>query len=197
MKGLNLFLILILLISSINISCGFEQSQPSLKTKNGKLTSAIIDQTRDDTLTQVIFDDLISKMAKDASNEYPVVMNFNKSQQAIYVIVVLQGEVDNGGFNQYYYNSSGQFAKFTPNALKLVGADRFAELVTKANKAFETENKKIKKNQDGTLEGFSKSYENNPLNKFDKEFYAFEKKENLDALLVHYIRKHKADFVDR
>jgi hypothetical protein len=124
-------------------------------------------------------------------------MSFNKSQQAVYVIWILQGEVENGGFNQYYYNSSGQFAKLAPSALKLVAANQFAQLVTRANKIFETENKTIKKYQDGTAKGFSKSYENNPLNNLDKEFYALESKENLEAMQIGYIRKHKGDFVDR
>jgi hypothetical protein len=195
MKVLNLHLILLLLL--INISGCREDTGRTKKTVHGSLTNATIDQTKDEKLLQLVYEYLISKMAKDLSDEYSVVMNFNKSQQAIYVIWGLQSEVENGGFNQYYYNSPGQFAKLAPDALKLVGANQFTQLVTRANKIFETENKNIKKQQDGTLEGFSKSYESNPLNKLDKEFYALESKENLEVLQIDYIRKQKADFVDR
>jgi hypothetical protein len=195
MKILKLYLILLLLL--INMSgCQGEAGQAK-KIIHGNLTIAIIDQTKDEKLLELVYDDLASRIAKDMSNEYSVVMNFNKSQQAIYVIWGLQAEVENGGFNQYYYNSSGQFAKLAPSALKLVEANQFTQLVTRANKIFETESKNIKKQQDGTLGGFSKSYENNPLNKLDKEFYALETKENLETLQVDYIRKHKGEFVDK
>ena len=195
MKILKLYLIL--LLSQINMSGCHEGAGQAKKITHGNLTIAIIDQTKDEKLLELVYDDLASRMTKDMSDEYSVVMNFNKSQQAIYLIWGLQAEVENGGFNQYYYNSTGQFAKLVPNALKLVGANQFTQLVTRANKIFETENKNIKKQQDGTLEGFSKSYENNPLNKLDKEFYALETKENLETLQVNYIRKHKREFADK
>jgi hypothetical protein len=191
MKGVKVYLILTVLVAFINLPGSL--AQPGAK----KLTAALINQTKDDKLLQLVFDNLISKMAKDLSDEYPVIISLNKSQQAIYMIGVLQAEVENGGFNQYYYNSAGKFAKLTPGALMLVGANRFAQLVSRANKTFETENKNIKKHQDGTLEGFSKSYNNNPLNKLDNEFYALEKKENLESLQIAYIRKHKEDFTDK
>ena len=79
----------------------------------------------------------------------------------------------------------------------MVGALKFADLTTRANDIFKKENKKITKHQDGTLEGFSKSYEDNPLNKFDDEFYDLEKSENLQKLQVDFIRKNKAQFVDK
>ena len=61
---------------------------------------------------------------------------------------------------------------------------------------FKKEYEKITKHQDGTLEGFSKSYENNPLNDQDDKFYALYKDENLQQIQIEYIRKHKKDFVD-
>ena len=56
--------------------------------------------------------------------------------------------------------------------------------------------KKIKNHQDGTLEGFSKSYQDNPLNDLDTEFYDLYKIEDLHKLQVDFIRKNKQDFVD-
>lgn len=51
--------------------------------------------------------------------------------------------------------------------------------------------KKITKHQDGTIEGFSKSYDENPLNDFDTEFYELYQTENLQQIQVDYIRKIK------
>ena len=167
------------------------------RTVHKELTGEIIDKTSDGDLLQIIFDNLSQKQPKDYKREYETVMSWNRSQQAIYMIWLLEAEVNNGGYNQFYYNSSGQFYKQLPEVLKLVGANKFAELTTKANATFEKENPKITQHQDGTLEGFSKSYDDNPLNKFDDEFYALYKIENLQQIQIDYIRKHKTEFVDK
>ena len=164
---------------------------------HNELTEQIIDNTADDELLQIISDNLASKQPKHHNKEYETVMAWNKARQAIWEIWLLETEVNNGGYNQFYYNSSGQFYKLLPEALKLVGANKFADLTTRANQIFEKENPKITQHQDGTLEGFSKSYDDNPLNKFDDEFYALYKIENLQQIQIEYIRKHKNDFIDK
>ena len=164
---------------------------------HNELTEQIIDNTADDDLLQIISDNLASKQPKHHNKEYETVMAWNKARQAIWEIWLLETEVNNGGYNQFYYNSSGQFYKLLPEALKLVGANKFADLTTRANQIFEKENPKITQHQDGTLEGFSKSYDDNPLNKFDDEFYALYKIENLQQIQIEYIRKHKNDFIDK
>jgi len=162
-----------------------------------ELTEQIIDTTSDENLLQVVFDNLSEKQPTDYEKEYEAVMSWNKSRQAIYMIWALEAEVNNGGYNQFYFNSSGQFYKHLPDALKLVGANKFADLTKRANETFEKENPKITQHQDGTIEGFSKSYDDNPLNKFDDEFYDLYKTENLQQVQVDFIRKHKTEFIDK
>lgn len=161
-----------------------------------KLTEQMIDNTSDDELLQVVFDNLSQKQSADYKNELETVISWNKSRQAIYIIWILESEVNNGGYNQFYINSSGKFYKYLPDALKLVGANKFSELTRRANDTFEKENPKITQHQDGTIEGFSKSYEDNPLNKLDDEFYELYKTEKLNQIQVNFIRKHKAEFID-
>lgn len=162
-----------------------------------ELTNQIIDKTSDEDLLQVVFDNLSEKQPIDYKKEYETVMSWNKSRQAIYMIWLLESEVNNGGYNQFYFNSSGQFYKHLPEALKLVGANKFADLTKKANDTFLRENSKITQHQDGTLEGFSKSYDDNPLNKFDHEFYDLYKIEDLQQIQIDFIRKNKTEFIDK
>lgn len=162
-----------------------------------KLTEQIINTTAKDNLLQVVFDNLSMKQPKDYEKEYKTVMSWNKSRQAIYMIWVLETEVNNGGYNQFYFNSSGQFYKHLPDALKFVGANKFADLTDRANSTFEKENPKITQHQDGTLEGFSKSYDDNLLKKLDDEFYKLYKIENLQHIQVEFIKKHKIEFIDK
>ncbi len=162
-----------------------------------ELTEQIIETTSDENLLQVVFDNLSEKQTTDYEKEYETVMSWNKSRQAIYMIWALESEVNNGGYNQFYSNSSGQFYKHLSDALKLVGANKFADLTKQANETFEKENPKITQHQDGTIEGFSRSYDDNPLNKFDDEFYELYKTENLQQLQVNFIRKNKTEFIDK
>ncbi|GAA0878032.1 hypothetical protein GCM10009119_10000 [Algoriphagus jejuensis] len=161
-----------------------------------ELTMEIIESTPENELLQVIFDNLSTKVPDSYDKEYETVMAWNRSRQAIYLIWLLEGQVNNGGYNQFYFNSSGQFYKQVPDVLKLVGANKFAELTERANMIFEDDNQEITKHQDGTMEGFMKSYDGNPLNDLDDEFYALYQLENLQQLQIDFIRKNKCDFAN-
>lgn len=160
------------------------------------LTEDIIKDTLDENLIQLIFDNLSIRHDKDSKTEFEDVLNWNKSRQAIYMIWLLESEVNNGGFNQFYFNSSGRFCLLLPSALKLIGAFRFAELIQEVNEIYEREKEKITKHFDGTFEGFSNSYKDNPLNDFDNKFYDLYKTENLGEIQINYIREHIEDFAD-
>ena len=45
-------------------------------------------------------------------------------EKTIYLCQVLEGEINNGGFGQFFYNSSGDFANETLSALKEISAMR-------------------------------------------------------------------------
>ncbi len=161
------------------------------------LTVEIIDQTSDENLVQVISDNLTEKLPKDKNKEYQTVLSWNISRQAIYATWWLESEVYEGGFNQYFLNSRGTYAELTPKALKLIGATEIANLVAKANKVFKQEYDKKTKQQDGTIEGFSKPYENSPLNKLDDKFYELTLTQVLQQYQTKYIRAHKQQFADK
>jgi hypothetical protein len=44
----------------------------------------------------------------------------------------LEGEVNNGGFSQYFFNSSGALAPFVVDALRSIGANQTAQLLERA-----------------------------------------------------------------
>jgi hypothetical protein len=48
----------------------------------------------------------------------------------------LEADVNNGGFDQYYFNSSGDQAFSAPVALEKIGAGRMAAIVREANSLF-------------------------------------------------------------
>lgn len=161
-----------------------------------RLTEQIIDSTADEKLVQVVFDNLTQKLPADYTKEYETVMGWNKERQAVYMIWLLESELNNGGYNQFYTNSSTPFYRYLPGALKLVGADGLSDLTQRANKTFEEQNERLEELPDSTRDEFHKAYANDLLTTFDNEFFKLAEVENLDQLQVHFIRENKEKFID-
>lgn len=59
-----------------------------------------------------------------------------KPEQVFIAIWGLEADVNNGGFDQYYFNSAGDTAWFAPAALTMIGAHKAASIVQRANDLF-------------------------------------------------------------
>ncbi len=160
------------------------------------LTADIIKNIDDDNLEQAIADNIQTKFNEDYSNEEEIVRNLSLGQRAFYVTWILEAEVNNGGFNQFYFNSSGQLADLAEDSFKIIGAVKFADLVKQANSVYDDIKDDLEKFNDGTIESFSKSYEQNPLNELDDKFYKLYKDEPLGQIRIKYIRENVNEFVN-
>ena len=56
----------------------------------------------------------------------------SRPQQVFTAIWELEGQVNNGGFHQWFFNSSGDIAVYTEDALRAIGAARTADIVAAA-----------------------------------------------------------------
>jgi hypothetical protein len=96
----------------------------------------------------------------------------------------LEAEINNGGFAQYYSNTSGDLATETPAALDAIGARQTANIVRDANAAFPggppTDHNA---REDAVLELAEDVFE-----PFDARFLAYE--EDLSSLLHAYVVAH-------
>jgi len=168
------------------------KNRPIYKT----LTPDLIAKIKDEELEQVVFDNISVQMKDDGREEKEIVQSLTSGQRAVYVTVIIEGEVSNGGFNQFYYNPSGQLADMGEESFKTLGAGPFAELMNRANSTYSEIKSDLDKFNDGTIEGFSKSYENNPLNDLDSIFYKLSEEESLNQLRIKYIRNNVKEFVN-
>jgi len=57
-------------------------------------------------------------------------------QKVLSTLWALEGEVNNGGFDQFFLNSAGDLAFYAPEALRSIGANRMAALAEEANSVF-------------------------------------------------------------
>ena len=160
-----------------------------------KLNKEIIDGTSDDFIEQLIFDNICQIVGAANKDEFEAVKDLTIGQRASYSVWCVEAEVNNGGFNQFYFNSSGQFAQLAVEGFRTFGANKFAALMEKANSIHSEIKDDLGKFNDGTVEGFSKSYENNALNDLDTQFFALYKEEEISKLRINYSRSHIQEFI--
>ena len=104
----------------------------------------------------------------------------------------LENEVNNGGFVQFFDNSSGQFASEIVQAFIKIGAEKTAEICRKAVEAFGQELPVDWEERRSLLDQIADAAVADVLDACDTAFYSYE--ENLEALNAAYIRKHIEHF---
>ena len=80
---------------------------------------------------------------------------------------------------------------------ELFGAKKHADLMRRANKIYTENRERLEEFDDGTMESFSESYKENPLNALDEEFYELSNSESLNQLRIAYIRQHPSEFTQK
>lgn len=125
------------------------------------------------------FDAIYKKVQEDD------LITLNEKENVIYLIAILELEVKNGGFKQYFFNASSSLATLTLESLEKVGAVKTKGLLEKAIRvAFD---KEIPKDRDKRLEkllALDKSDEAK-LYELDQEFYKHD--ENIEELVNAYL----------
>jgi hypothetical protein len=116
----------------------------------------------------------------------------SEEQKVFSSIWVLESEVNNGGFIQYFENDRGETAYFAPNALKRIGAVKCAEIVECAidvvcGASFSTDAKGI----EAALAATSDDTEEE-LERLDSEFFNYP--DNLTELLFVFVSNHPTVF---
>src|SRR5690349_10093080 len=104
----------------------------------------------------------------------------------------LEAEVNNGGFHQYFFNSSGQFAPFALGALRAVGASQTAGMLQRAISVIGTDvqwsNDAARQERLVALPDAAVA----ELDDLDRAFLGYP--DNLTALLYNYVCAHRAEF---
>jgi hypothetical protein len=190
------FFFFMLAIATIALTGCNKTEQPANKTqsKYPALTPEILRGIPDNELEEAVLDYVSSKIGNNYEHEHEIVTTLPKGFQTIYSTWWVEAEVNNGGFNQYFWNSAGQFRKEALEGYKILGATEHADLMDQAIKIYDQEAGRLQKfKEKGTVAAFSESYKDDPLKQCDDKFYKI--KTDVSALRVKFIREHSELFV--
>lgn len=104
----------------------------------------------------------------------------------------LEREINNGGFNQYFLNSSGNYANETVNSLKQIGANFTSEILQKAINEFPNKNVPFDQNYRQEIMEQIEDDANDKWEELEEDF--FEYNDDLNFLHLEYIRNNKDSF---
>jgi hypothetical protein len=104
----------------------------------------------------------------------------------------LEREVNNGGFEQYFFNSSGNYTIETINALKIIGSEIFLNLLEKAVKTFPNGIVPKDRNERQKVLLDIRDINEEIWIDLDRQFYKYE--EDIHKLLIDYIKNNINEF---
>jgi len=115
-----------------------------------------------------------------------------EQQKNFYFNQNLEREINNGGFYQFFFNTSGDFAFETINSLKIIGANKTAVILQKAIDQFP--DKSIPKDRAERQEVLVKieALVEKTWEELGRKFYVYE--DDLNTLNIEYIRQNIEKF---
>ena len=145
---------------------------------------------KDKNTTDAVLD-CIQEILWDEGDELTLhIERLSHASKVIYLAETCEGQINNGGFDQFFWNSSGDFTLETIKALEEIGATKSVQLFNKATSWFPNSTPSADREARWKqLKVFEKStaYEK-LLDALDKEFYKYE--DNIMALIDDYIKAH-------
>jgi Domain of unknown function (DUF4375) len=115
--------------------------------------------------------------------------HLSAQEQVFVAIWELEGDVNNGGFHQYFFNTSGDTAKHAAPSLEAIGAAKMAAIVREALQVFgppgPSAERDIRQEQLADLSPSALE----TLERLTTEFFRYP--DNLTELLFAYVARHK------
>lgn len=116
----------------------------------------------------------------------------SEAERIFYITQTLEMEVNNGGFSQFFYNSSGDFSNELVDAFTAIGANTTAAICQKAIDAFGCDIPVDRDEREEMLDELESDEINKILDECDNAFYDYE--DNLNELNYAFVMKNKEQF---
>lgn len=116
----------------------------------------------------------------------------SQPERVFFIAQNVEMEVNNGGFSQFFYNSSGDFAGEMTEAFQAIGAEKTAVICRQALDAIGQPLPVNRAERIELLEKIETDALTNALDACDNAFYEYQ--DDLNACNNAYVMKNKADF---
>jgi hypothetical protein len=117
----------------------------------------------------------------------------NERQRRLIALGAIRGEVNNGGFHQFLFNSSGHLALDAALAAREAGEQDLDRLITSAmgrlGEPFPTDRDQ--------RQSILAKVPDDAFDVLDREYYDLEESHDLDAVMDRYVWQNADDFFDR
>jgi hypothetical protein len=115
--------------------------------------------------------------------------------RAIYTTLALEGEVNNGGHHQFFWNSDGVLNKETLEDLRLISAKPFILLFEEALDEYQRRDYVAEKQDSGnSKEAFLEGYKEDRMQTLDAAFYKVPR--TIAMCLADYIRSNRTMYLE-
>lgn len=131
--------------------------------------------------------DLVAAIGEKLDRKFEAENELTGPEIVVYTLYLFDQEVQNGGLNQFFCNSSSEMAPFVPSSLLNVEADEYEALL--AHFLDETA-MELDSLDDADDEKYAEAY-----GEFDDAYYAMYSEQPLDEMTAAYIRAHADVFV--
>lgn len=115
--------------------------------------------------------------------------SFSKPQRLVFAVIWYRSEVNNGGHDQFFYNSTGIVWRDALEAFQIIGLDQFARVLSASADRFSRPPSLDREERDEQMEADEPEFAD-----LDSRFYALEESVNMDAKLMKFIKKHRSEF---
>jgi hypothetical protein len=162
-----------------------------------ELTQEMIDSTPDNRLGDLILAFVTARMpAEWDGQDNAWLESLPPSLQLTFASLAVEGELNNGGFNQMFFNGTDSMAEGAIAAFRSYGALEFADIIEQALlRASELGPEILQSWRGGSMDEFMASYTDAIFEDLDQTLYALYENGDPDPLRAEWIRAHSAELV--
>jgi hypothetical protein len=160
------------------------------------LTDAELLNPDDETVESLVFAHIDDRIQRCQLGSVDAFSSLTRGMRYVYSTVLLEAEIDGGGFNQYFFSVSSDFALDALAAYCAFGAHEHQRVLRSAISIYHQErwfHFRVRLRR--SLEAFFDSYQYSQLADADERFH--EISEDIVALRAAYVRKNLDDFTAR
>jgi hypothetical protein len=169
-------------------------------TRHWTLTPTELGSVPDDELIQKVIHSVLEYIGElgPGEDDYELVRRTPKPAQFFWAMRLLESEVNNGGFEQYFWNSSSALSDVALDAYLAIGADKYVDFLKRALGVMENDSSATRRKRFANDWPAYRKACPPILDALDNEFYSAGcgspdsggRDTNLDRMKIEYIRRN-------